>query len=52
MGAKIVIFYQFNKYNINKNLCLDYKDVDPTFGTMKDFETMADEAKKRNLRYV
>jgi glycosidase len=28
----------------------DYKDVDSTFGTMEDFDTMAAEAKKRNLR--
>jgi hypothetical protein len=49
--AKIVIFINL-KHKIIKNLCVDYKDVDPTFGTMEDFETMADEAKKRNLRYV
>lgn len=27
----------------------DYRSIDPTYGTMEDFETLASEAKKRNI---
>ena len=30
----------------------DYRDIDPIFGTMEDFETLAVEAKARGLRII
>ena len=30
----------------------DYRDIDPIFGTMEDFETLAAEAKARGLRII
>jgi alpha-glucosidase len=30
----------------------DYEDIDPMYGTLKDFERMAHDAKKRNIRII
>jgi alpha-amylase len=37
----------YHKYHV-----IDYKNIDPDFGTLEDFKTFVDEAHKRNIRII
>ncbi|MBQ8133099.1 MAG: alpha-amylase [Clostridia bacterium] len=37
----------YHKYNVK-----DYKDIDPSYGTLEDFQKLIDEAHKRNINVI